>query len=174
MSELMTTTYSMWRLFRNCRMACKWRYIDELVPLERDPNLAFGSVIHDCLECWHGERDLARGTADPLADARIQQEIGTPRFGRPEGDWDLVLGELMTFANPGFDLPPIDRLEAFDPNGRCVYKRVLVAVKSQGGPFSCWTYHGPQSYSPRQCTPFRGALGRQEIRLNSVKSGKKT
>jgi len=51
MSELMTTTYSMWRLFRNCRMACKWRYIDELVPLERDPNLAFGSVIHDCLEC---------------------------------------------------------------------------------------------------------------------------
>lgn len=59
MSELMTTTYSMWRLFRNCRMACKWRYIDELVPLERDPNLAFGSVIHDCLECWHGERDLA-------------------------------------------------------------------------------------------------------------------
>jgi hypothetical protein len=60
MSELMTTTYSMWRLFRNCRMACKWRYIDELVPLERDPNLAFGSVIHDCLECWHGERDLAK------------------------------------------------------------------------------------------------------------------
>lgn len=55
MSELMTTTYSMWRLFRNCRMACKWRYIDELVPLERDPNLAFGSVIHDCLECWHGK-----------------------------------------------------------------------------------------------------------------------
>ena len=51
MSELMTTTYSMWRLFRNCRMACKWRYIDELVPLERDPNLAFGAVIHDCLEC---------------------------------------------------------------------------------------------------------------------------
>jgi len=60
MSDLMTTTYSMWRLFRNCRMACKWRYIDELVPLERDPNLAFGSVIHDCLECWHGERDLAK------------------------------------------------------------------------------------------------------------------
>ena len=41
MSELMTTTYSMWRLFRNCRMACKWRYIDELVPLERDPNLIY-------------------------------------------------------------------------------------------------------------------------------------
>lgn len=28
---------------------------------------------------------LARGTADPLADARKQQEIGTPRFGRSTG-----------------------------------------------------------------------------------------
>ena len=60
MSELTTTTYSMWRLFRNCRMACKWRYIDELVPLTRNPNLYFGSVIHECLELWHGRRDLAK------------------------------------------------------------------------------------------------------------------
>ena len=56
MSGLTTTTYSMWRLFRNCRMACKWRYIDELVPLTRNPNLYFGSVIHECLELWHGQR----------------------------------------------------------------------------------------------------------------------
>jgi hypothetical protein len=54
MSELMTTTYSMWRLFRNCRKACEYRYLRDLVPLERDHNLAFGSVIHDCLEVWHG------------------------------------------------------------------------------------------------------------------------
>ena len=55
MSELMTTTYSMWRLFRNCRKACEYRYLRDLVPLERDHNLAFGSVIHDCLEIWHGQ-----------------------------------------------------------------------------------------------------------------------
>lgn len=36
---------------------------------------------------------LARGSVDPLADARRQQEIGTPRFGRPTGDWDLIHGE---------------------------------------------------------------------------------
>jgi hypothetical protein len=36
---------------------------------------------------------LARGTADPLADARRQQEIGTSRFGRPTGDWDLIHGD---------------------------------------------------------------------------------
>ncbi len=36
----------------------------------------------------------------------------------------------MTFTNTGFDLPPIDRLEAFDPNGRCVYERVPVEVET--------------------------------------------
>jgi len=46
----------------------------------------------------------------------------------------------MTFANLGFDLPPIDRLEAFDPNGRCVYTQVLVAVESNGDQRCCWTY----------------------------------
>jgi len=56
----MTTTYSMWRLFRNCRKACEYRYIRELVPLERDHNLTFGSAIHDCLEIWHGERNLEK------------------------------------------------------------------------------------------------------------------
>lgn len=55
---------------------------------------------------------LARGTADPLADARRQQKIGTPRIGRPTGDWDLIHGELVTFTDPLRDLPPIDRLEA--------------------------------------------------------------
>jgi hypothetical protein len=54
---------------------------------------------------------------------------------RPEGDWDLVHREL---ANPGFDLPPIDRLEAFNPNGRCIYKRVLMAVESQDCLCACW------------------------------------
>ena len=75
---------------------------------------------------------LATGTTDPLADTQTQNTIELPEnaMTQPEGDWDLVHGELMTFANPGFDLPPIDRLEAFDLNGRCVYMRVLVAVES--------------------------------------------
>ncbi len=46
---------------------------------------------------------LAQGTDDPLADAATQ--VGWPevRLERPEGDWDLIEGELMTFANPGWD-----------------------------------------------------------------------
>jgi len=43
---------------------------------------------------------------------------------RPESYWDLVHGELMTFANPGFDLPPIDWLETFNLEGCSIYQRV--------------------------------------------------
>jgi len=86
---------------------------------------------------------MATGTADPLADTQTQNTIQLPKnaINRPEGDWDLVHGELMTFANPGFDLPPIDRLEAFDPNGRCVYTRVLVAVESNDLIRPIWLYN---------------------------------
>ena len=29
----MVSTYSMWSLFRNCRKAVEWRYLEQLVPL---------------------------------------------------------------------------------------------------------------------------------------------
>ncbi len=60
---------------------------------------------------------LTRGTADPPADARRQQEIDTLRFGRPTGDRDPIHGELVTFTDPQRDLPPMDRLEGFRPGG---------------------------------------------------------
>lgn len=52
------TTYSMWSLFRNCRKACEYRYILGLVPNEKDSNLSFGRLIHECLQRWHKNRDL--------------------------------------------------------------------------------------------------------------------
>ncbi|MFP4389394.1 MAG: gamma-glutamylcyclotransferase [Desulfococcaceae bacterium] len=61
---------------------------------------------------------LARGAADPPAGASGQQETGTPRFGRPTGDWDRIHGEPATFTDPQRDLPPVDRLEGFRPGGR--------------------------------------------------------
>jgi hypothetical protein len=60
MNAKMTTTYSMWTQFRNCRKACEWRYLKELVPLERNRSLTFGSLVHTCLELWHRHRDLER------------------------------------------------------------------------------------------------------------------
>jgi gamma-glutamylcyclotransferase (GGCT)/AIG2-like uncharacterized protein YtfP len=87
---------------------------------------------------------LAHGTTDPLADTQIQNNIELPEnaMARPKGDWDLVCGELMTFDDPIFDLPPIDRLEGFNPHGHCMYERVLTTVKSQDGLQTGWAYFG--------------------------------
>jgi hypothetical protein len=76
MTERKTTTYSLWSLFRNCRKAAHWRYVLELVPLEKDRNLSFGSLIHACLETWHGTRDLAAALehVDRACPNRAQDE----------------------------------------------------------------------------------------------------
>ncbi|MCL4552921.1 MAG: PD-(D/E)XK nuclease family protein [Candidatus Marsarchaeota archaeon] len=58
MNSCTPTTYSMWNLFRSCRKACEWRYVRELVPIGRDGNLSFGSLMHECLERWHKDHDL--------------------------------------------------------------------------------------------------------------------
>jgi len=64
-----------------------------------EPAVVWGRLYHlhagfPALEVPEG-LILARGTANPLADARRQQEIGTPRFGRPTGDWDLIHGDRL-------------------------------------------------------------------------------
>ena len=59
MTDRAVTTYTMWSLFRNCRKAAQYRYVLDLVPIERDRNLAFGSLVHEALETWHRTRDLA-------------------------------------------------------------------------------------------------------------------
>ena len=52
-------TYSSLALFRNCRRAFRFRYVDEIVPQREDDDaLGFGTLIHDCLEHWHADRDL--------------------------------------------------------------------------------------------------------------------
>lgn len=53
MSEPTLTTYSFWNTFRNCRRACKWRYVDQIAPIKTDAALSFGTVIHQSLDAWH-------------------------------------------------------------------------------------------------------------------------
>jgi hypothetical protein len=69
-NERTVTTYSMWSLFRNCRRAAHWRYILQVVPLEKDQPLSFGTLIHACLEAWHRSRDLDRAL-EPIARACV-------------------------------------------------------------------------------------------------------
>lgn len=113
-----------------------------------EPAVVWGRLYHlnagfPALEVPEG-LILARGTADPLADASRQQEIDTPRFGRPTGDWDLIHGELVTFTDPQRDLPPIDRLEGFRPGGHSMYQRVIVAVLCWRTSIPAWTYWMPR------------------------------
>jgi gamma-glutamylcyclotransferase (GGCT)/AIG2-like uncharacterized protein YtfP len=90
------------------------------------------------------EQILAHSADDPLADAATQARWPEVRFDRPERDWDLIHGELLTFADPWRDLPPIDRLEGFRPPGHSLYCRVLVPVRSDNRtlPLPAWTYDG--------------------------------
>lgn len=89
---------------------------------------------------------VAIGTADPLADTDMQEQI--TRLGLPElapdqsGDgWRYISGELMTFNDPEMRLPQLDRLEGFNPSGRCLYHRVLVPVQLvRSGTLLAWCY----------------------------------
>lgn len=94
MSEaLFTTTYSMWRLFRDCRMAFKWRYIDQLIPLQKDKNLSFGSTIHECLRLWHDKKNiqLVNAYIDKVYFNRTQDE-------KAKADWHLARAMMNAYV----------------------------------------------------------------------------
>jgi gamma-glutamylcyclotransferase (GGCT)/AIG2-like uncharacterized protein YtfP len=86
---------------------------------------------------------LAAGTGDPLADAETQARIAARDLVMPEATdgWDTVHGELITFSDPERDLPPLDHLEGFRPDGRGLYRRALVAVRANTGVEAAWVYH---------------------------------
>lgn len=98
-AELMTTTYSMWSLFRSCRKAVDWRYERLLVPLDRDHNLHFGSLIHECFELWHGSRDLAR-----VLDVIDRKCAGRAQDEEQKRDWHNSTA-MMTGYPHGTRLP---------------------------------------------------------------------
>jgi gamma-glutamylcyclotransferase (GGCT)/AIG2-like uncharacterized protein YtfP len=88
---------------------------------------------------------FAIGSIDPLADAAIQARtaselVNNPVHHQSPGDWDLIHGELITFINPVYDLPPIDGLEGFSPGQQSLYQRVLVPVGVDLKISCAWTY----------------------------------
>ena len=88
------STYSMWSLFRNCRKACEYRYVLGLVPNQKDANLSFGSLIHECLQTWHGTGDLNAVLAyiDGACGNRTSDE-GVRR------DWHLARAMMTGYAS---------------------------------------------------------------------------
>ena len=94
---------------------------------------------------------LAVGTTNPLADVATQAHV-TARMSNPEPNpdrlprkgtgapWGSVYGELLTFDDPDARLPAIDRLEGFHPGGPCLYRRVLIPVRTNGAELPAWLY----------------------------------
>ena len=87
------STYSMWSLFRNCRKACEYRYEIGLTPIEKDPNLSFGSLIHDCLQTWHGTRDFAATLA--IIDHACANRVSDDNVRK---DWHLARAMMTGYA----------------------------------------------------------------------------
>ena len=74
----------------------------------------------------------AEGVFQGFIQERITAETITGiDMPRPSGDWDRIHGEIITFAAPDRVLPHIDRLEGFYPDGRSMYRRVLVPARTQ-------------------------------------------
>ena len=95
MRQRFLTTYSFWNSFRNCRKACEWRYLRELVPAQREQALSVGTLIHTCLEMWHGGAGL--GDVLDFMEFRISVEVeaaGTAAERRTETNL-MRLGQGM-------------------------------------------------------------------------------
>jgi hypothetical protein len=84
----------MWSLFRNCRKACEYRYEIGLTPRKKDPNLSFGSLIHDCLQLWHGSRELS--AVLELIDRACAGRAGDESVRR---EWHLARAMMTGYAS---------------------------------------------------------------------------
>ena len=102
------STYSMWSLFRNCRKAVDWRYQQQLVPLQRDRNLHFGSLIHECLQVWHQRRDLDEVLA--LITKLCPNHL---RDDNQRRDWHLAIAMMkayaVQYATEGFEVIALEK-----------------------------------------------------------------
>lgn len=102
------TTYSMWNAFRNCRKACEWRYVRELVPVSRDQRLGFGTLIHGCLEIWH--RD---GSRDAVLDHIDRALVNRASDESQRSDWLLARammgGYARVYPSEDFEIVALER-----------------------------------------------------------------
>jgi hypothetical protein len=128
------TTYSMWSLFRNCRKACELRYLQGLVPLETDRNLALGQVVHEALKTWHETRDMSQ----------VQDYLDRNYFDRaqePEQkkDWHLATAMMRGYAGrypeENFEVIALEEKfsgEIFNPATGAVSRTFVLAGKIDG------------------------------------------
>lgn len=113
MSEKMTTTYSMWNAFRNCRKLCEYRYFKNIVPISKPDALSFGSLIHECLDLWYSGVSI-QGVLTTIDEAFPDRQWDDKQMGPwhkatammrgyaeryPSEDWSVVATE-KEFTGP--------------------------------------------------------------------------
>lgn len=81
----------------------------------------------------------AIGTPDATMDTAVQHKPNQPATA-PLRENPRVFGELLVFDDPEDRLPKLDRLEGFEPNGRSLYRRVLVGAETPTRTLLAWAY----------------------------------
>lgn len=82
----------------------------------------------------------AIGTKDTNLDVDTQRQLSKPDQKRSADTAPQAFGELLTFDDPAIRLPKLDYLEGFDPNGRSLYRRVLIPVETATRNVMAWAY----------------------------------
>lgn len=89
---------------------------------------------------------LLHGTLDIEEDISQQQNLKLPEVEHISTltGWDRVQGEVMRFNHPQHEIPPIDRLEGFNPGRSSLYDRVLVLAEVDDKPAPVWCYRASE------------------------------
>jgi hypothetical protein len=110
------------------------RYLKELAPIERDGSLAFGSLIHECLELWHSRRDL--GLALAHIDRACAGRMGDERLHR---HWHLaramMTGSARCYSAENFEIVNLEKTfggPLINPLTRAVSRSFRLAGKIDG------------------------------------------
>lgn len=138
----MITTYTFWNSFRNCRRACEWRYLNNLVPLSRDQRLAFGSLIHSCLKIWHGG-----GGLDGVLDFIDKSLPNRPQDESRKAEWHLaramMTGYVARYPVENFEIVSLETVfggKIINPATRASSRSFTIAgnLEHVGGTYDAW------------------------------------
>lgn len=134
MNPTTLTTYSFWNSFRNCRRACEWRYLRELAPIGRDQALSFGTLIHTCLEMWHGGSGL-----DTVLDFIDRSMPNRTQDESQKSDWHLARammnGYATRYATEDFEIVALERTfegKIVNPGTGACSRSLTIAGKVDG------------------------------------------
>ena len=131
-------TYSALNTFRNCPRKYKHRYVDALRPREKAHALAFGSVIHDALECWYlsvDQPDRLQLVLDHI-NGQFPQRAGDPQ---QKATWQLAramfTGYVEAYPEEDFEVLEIEKefvSPIHNPDSGDAHREYQIAGKADG------------------------------------------